>query len=134
MLHAYTYGEENGKTCKWNPSLGCDPFVILYVNDKEVLRTSKETDQFVTNVNKTFTSMKIPKTSKIRIEIWDARSGYFEKDMLVLKNEGDVDSFLSEPIRRGVYVLGDLNRIETMSFWIDEYNFKNVPFKKNKTK
>lgn len=124
----------NEKTCKLNPSRGCDPFVILYVNDKEVLRTSKEIDQFVTNVNKTFTSIKIPKTSTIRIEIWDARSGYFEKDMLILKSEGDVNSFLSEPIRRGVYVLGDLNRIETLSFWIDEYKFKNVPFKKNKTK
>lgn len=133
MLRAYTYGEENGKPCKLNPSLGCDPYVILYINDKEVLRTSKETDKFVTNANKTFASVKIPKESIIKIEIWDAKSGFFEsQDALILKSEGDVASFLNEPIRKGVHVWGDLNKIETLSFWVDEYKFKNVPFKKNK--
>lgn len=134
MLRAYTYGEENGRSCKLNPSRGCDPYVVLYINDKEVLRTLKETDKFVINVNKTFASVKIPKTSTIRLEIWDAKSGFFESDAKILKSEGDVEPFLNDPIRKGVYVSGDLNSIETMSFWIDEYKFKNVPFKKNRNK
>lgn len=99
------------------------------------MKTPKETDKFVTNVNRTFTSVKIPKNSSIRLEIWDAKSGFFEKkDELILRSEGDIDSFLNEPIRKGVYVLGDLNRIETMSFWIDEYKFKNVPRKIERNK
>lgn len=110
-----------GKTCKRNPSYGCDPYVILYINDEAVIKTKKQVDKFMSSVDKTFMSAKIPKTSTIKIEIWDASSGFWESDTLIMRTEGDVNSFLNEPLRRGIYAYGDVNAIETMSFWTDEY-------------
>lgn len=129
ILNAYTYGEVNGKTCKWNPSHGCDPYFILYINDKEVLKTAKKVDKFFSEVDKTFTSAKIARNSIIKLEIWDASSGFWEKDALILRSEGDVDSFLNEPLRNGIYVLGGVNAIETISFWADDYKQGNIALK-----
>lgn len=123
LLNAFTYGTENGNSCRLNSYLGCDPYIILYINDEEVLKTPQTTKKFLTNVNKTFTSVKIPKTSKIRLEIWHASSVIWESDALILKSEGDVTSFLNKPIHKGVYLFEDFNTIETMSFWVDEYKF-----------
>lgn len=122
LLNAYTYGEESGKTCKFNPSYGCSPYFILYINGDVVIKTPNEVDKFITHVDESFISAKIKKTSIIKVEIWDASSAFWETDKLILRSEGDVDSFLNKPHRTGVYAhMGGVNAIETMSFWEDDY-------------
>lgn len=69
----------------------------------------------------TYTTGKILKNSTtIKIEVWDASSEFFENDAIIQKTEGNIDSFLNEPIRKGTRFDEYLrNKIETMSFWRD---------------
>lgn len=69
----------------------------------------------------TFTTLRIPKNSTIEIQIWDESSAFWEKTELILQSKGDVDSFLNEPLRKGVMINGKRNEIETISFWQNEY-------------
>lgn len=121
LLRAYTYGELSGRSCKLNPSVGCDPYLVLYINNEQVMKTAKKTQTFFYDVNSIFTSAKIPKTSIVKLEIWDASSRFWGRDALILSTVGNIDSFLNEPLRKGVYISGDVNSIETMSFWLNDY-------------
>lgn len=44
---------------------------------------------------------------------------------MIFSTEGDVESFLTDPVRKSAnseaHSLDDVNSIETMSFWLDEF-------------
>lgn len=117
----YTYGELDGNSCKLFGFYGCNPYVKLFVNGAEKLRTPTAQHKYVFNADVTFTTSKIPKNSTIMIQIWDASAAFWEKDALILNTEGDIDSFLNEPLREGVIIKDNRNAIETVPFWQDEY-------------
>lgn len=65
----------------------------------------------------TFTSARIAKSSKVRIEVRDTGS-----NALILVADGDVESFLKKHIHKGQrYNQKQANSIETVSFWRNEY-------------
>lgn len=120
LLNVYTYGKANGKTCKFFETLGCNSYVKLSVNGEEKMRTHETKGEHSYDVDKTFISAKIPKKSTIKLEVWRPKSG--GEDKLILRTEGDVDSFLKEPLRKGTHFDHGDNRIETISFWEDAYD------------
>lgn len=124
MQNVYTYGKANGKTCQFLDSSGCSSYIRLTVNGKEGVTTEIEKDKHSYNVDKTYTTERISKKSIIKIEVWRAKSMTSHEEKLILSTEGDVDSFLKEPIRKGTHFDHGDNRIETMSFWQDAYEEK----------
>lgn len=112
----YTYCRADGKSCKFNAKNGCDSYVSIFIDDENVLKSPKELNKISYDANITFTSARISKTSTIRIEVWDTSSS-----TLILSTEGDVESFLKQPLREGEPVCKHSNSIETISFWRDEY-------------
>lgn len=117
----FAYGEADGKSCKFYSKFGCNSFIKLFVKDDELFKSSTTKDKFVYDADITFTTGKIAKNSTIKIEIWDESSAFWEKEHLILATEGDVDSFLEEPLRTGAWIGDKQNAIETISFWQDEY-------------
>lgn len=115
------FGQKNGKPCKLDYSDGCDPYIELYVNDELVLKTEKQVNKFSFDPKVTFTTAKIPKNSTVRIEIWHAKSAFWDRDSLILTTDGDIDSFLKQPLREVDHQLKNDNFVETVSFWRDEY-------------
>lgn len=88
------------------------------------MKTNMEKSKVWYDVDKTFTTTRILKNSTISIEIWSTKSDKIEfakGDDLILRTEGDVDSFLKHPLRIGTHFDDGDNQIETMSFWQDEY-------------
>lgn len=114
------FGEKSGKPCKLDLSDGCDPFIKLFVNNELVLKTPKLVNKFSFDAKITFTTAKVPKNSTIKIEIWHAKSRFWDSDALILDSEGNIESFLNEPLRKGNHYYENDNWIETMSFWRDE--------------
>lgn len=108
----------------------CDPFVELFIDGESQLRTSTRDDTCCyDDLNVHFTSKKISKSATIKIEVWDD-DNTFAGDLppeLILRTEGNVDSFLNKGYRgvngtakyKGAVNLG--NSIDTISFWQDEY-------------
>lgn len=86
-----------------------------------MLQTSKLRKQFSFDARITFTTPKIRKNSKIKIEVWHVKRIFWDTDGLIQSIEGDVESYLREPLRQGDHVYKKFNFIETMSFWRDEY-------------
>lgn len=121
-MQVRTYIEANKKPCKYNTET-CNSFVKLFINEDKVIQTLTKVDRKNYDPQITYTTGKIPKNNAtIKIEVWDASSEFFEKDALIQRTEGNIDSFLNEPIRLGVKADEYLqNTIETMSFWRDEY-------------
>lgn len=93
----------------------------MIINNDEVYRSPTRKDKYVYDAEVNYVSGKISKDSKIRIEIWDESSAFFETDHLILTTEGNVDTFLKEPLRKGAWVGDQQNAIETVSFWQDDY-------------
>ena len=124
MQKVFTFGKANGKPCKFQLFIGCNSYIRLYVNDELVLQTPKKNNVYVYDADTTFTTAKIPKTSTIKIEIVRSKSkknGNSSKDKLILSSMGEIRSFLEHPLRTGAKINGGTNRIETISFWQDEY-------------
>lgn len=119
IQNVFTYGKANGKACKVLETFGCNSYVVLFVNGDQVMKTHTEKDEYTYDVDKTFTTGKISKKSKITIEVWRPKT--LGHDKLIMRTEGDVDSYLKEPLRVGAHFAHGDNRIETMSFWKDEY-------------
>lgn len=91
----------------------------MFVDGEQVMKTHTEKDEYTYDVDKAFTTGKIKKTSTIKIEVWRPKA--HGDDKLILRSEGDVESFLKEPLRKGTHFdMGD-NGIETISFWEDDY-------------
>lgn len=94
---------------------------MLFVNDEEVLRTETVKSKESYDVDKTFTTARIPETAPIKIEIWNSKTDDANKDKLILRTKGNIESFLKQPLRVGTKFEKKFNRIETLSFWQDEY-------------
>lgn len=122
MQNVYTFGKANGKSCQFLDTFGCNSYIRLFINEEEVMKTEMEKGKTSYNVDKTFTSTRIPKTSTIKIEIWRSKSLAHHHEKIILRTEGNVESFLKQPIRSGAHFEHGDNRIETMSFWQDDYN------------
>lgn len=96
----------------------CDIYVKVFVNETEILKTDFENNKNFVRVNRGFQSKDvskgpISKSTKIKIQIWDDN---FSSDDLLQETDGDIDSYLNEPLRKGFRS----NKIETSSIWIDE--------------
>lgn len=116
----YAHCEADGTYCKFTKKK-CDAYVKLFINDKEMVKTTKRKNRDSHNPHVTFTTEKIPKNSIIRIETWDASTGFWETISLIQKTEGTIDDFLNEPLRKGVKCVDNKhNSLETMVFWRDE--------------
>lgn len=116
------YGSADGSSCDISATSLCDPYVKLFINDEKVIQTDAQQNICCFNVNATYQSIKIPKASTIKIEVWDDDSGFFgTDDDLVLRTEGDVNSFMNAPIRDGAVFSTHRNSIETISIWQDEW-------------
>lgn len=88
------------------------------------MKTPTEKDKFSYIVDKTITTGKIPRTSTIKIEVWNSKTEKLTastRKKLIQRSEDDIDSYLKHPLRIGAQIEGSANRIETMSFWQDEY-------------
>lgn len=88
-----------------------------------MLQTPTKKSTCCYKLSDTFTTEKIPKESKIKIELWDDNIGFwslFQKKHLLFSTEGTIDNFLKNPIRKGAVVFHYRNTIETISFWQDE--------------
>lgn len=117
------YGLIDGSRCDIALTNSCDPYVMLFIDDVLVLKTEVQENSCCYNVDTKFVSKKIPKTSKIRIEVWDDDSGgiFSSPDDLIIQAEGDIDSFKDEPVRHGSTFLGYTSTIEIRLTWQDEY-------------
>lgn len=88
------------------------------------MKTPTEKNKYSYVVDKTYTSGRIPKTATIKIEVWNSKTEKLSasrREKLIQRSEGDIDSYLDHPLRIGAQIEGSANRIETMSFWQDEY-------------
>lgn len=93
----------------------CDPYVVLYVNGQEVLRSEVyDGTRDVRNMNLTYKSGKISKDSEIVIEMWDDDSNHPD---LMLQSRGDVYVFLHNGHRQDKQV--HQNYVDTHSSWQD---------------
>ena len=119
MLFVSTIGEADGKPCKLIKN-GCDSYIKLFINDKEIWKSSTIKDQTIYDANITITSSKIPKHSMVKIEVWNANSRVFGSDALIQSTDGEIDSFLDQPLRNGKRFENGINSIETILFWQDE--------------
>lgn len=113
------YGEFYGKINTFGWIVKCNPFIKLFVNGDLMLRT-KKVDGFSFDANLSFTTVKIPKNSTIKIEIWDANLGFLDFNTRIFSKEGTVDSFLNGQILQSDSFGEKDNSIEMISFWRDE--------------
>lgn len=115
----HVFGRSDGSACKFDYIQGCDPFIKLFINDELKLETVKLRKKFFYDPKLTFTTAKIRRNSTIKVELWDARRGFWDYDELLFQTEGDIDSFLNEPRRQSADTY-NFNTIEAVSFWQDE--------------
>lgn len=116
----YAHCEADGTSCKFTKKK-CDSYVKLFINDKEMVKSVKRKNLDSHNPQVTFTSERIAKNSIIRIETWDASTGFWEQNSLIQKTEGNIEDFLNEPLRNGIKCADNKhNSLETMAFWRDE--------------
>lgn len=115
------YGLTDGSSCDVTASSVCDPYVKLFINNEKVIQTKPIENLCCLDANVTYQSIKIPKKSSLKIEVWDDDSGFFgSADDLVQSSEGSIDSFIKTPIRSGAVFATHQNLIETIVFWQDE--------------
>lgn len=126
-FQVFTYGERDGSNCKFYARLlsafwtiGCDSFIELKINDELTYKSPVMKNKFIYDANAIILTPRIPKSSKIKIKIFD-HGVLWEKTAVILNTKGDIDSFLTEPLRKGANINGKQNAIETVSFWLDEY-------------
>ena len=100
---------------------GCNPVIKMFVNGEMVKETPKRKDKSLHDVDVTFETAKISKNSTIKLELWDAGSGFLASKKLIFSTEGSVESFLNQPFRDNDINTNKIDAIETMSFWRDEY-------------
>lgn len=79
----FAYGEADGTACKI-AGFHCNSYFKLFIGGKEVFRSQTRKDQFVYDAEYTHVTGKIPKDTKIKIEVYDESSAFFEKTHLIL--------------------------------------------------
>lgn len=93
----------------------------LFINNEKVVETKPQENICCLDANVTYQSIKIPKRSTIKIEVWDDDSGFFATaDDLVQRSEGNIDYFIKTSIHDGAVFSTNQNLIETIAFWQDE--------------
>lgn len=105
----------------------CDPYIKLFVNGTKEEETKIQDGINLFNANVIYLSKKIPKTTTIKIQVWDSDSFLYGGDDLIQETEGTIDSFLQQPIRYGAQKDGEQNAIETSVFWQDERSIAAPP-------
>lgn len=86
------------------------------------METAPRENTYYFNADIKYFSKKIPKTAKIKIEVWDDDSGFFgSSDDLILRAEDSVDSFLKNGMKKGAVISSSTNAVDTISFWQNEY-------------
>lgn len=124
LLNAHFYDDMSEKQSSVHLPPDCNPYIKLYVNGELVKESPKRADKTLHDADITFETTKISINSTIKLEIYDAGSMFWSSDKLIFSTEGDVHSFLTEPVRIGSneeQSLDVVHSIETMSFWLDEY-------------
>lgn len=116
------HGLADGSDCDVSFTSLCDPYLKLFINGEKVIQTDAIQNIGYFDANTMYQSIKIPKSSTIKIEVWDDDSGFFgTADDLILRTEGTIDSFMKSSIRYGAVFSTRRNSIETISFWQDEF-------------
>lgn len=93
----------------------------LFINNEKVVQTRPQENICCLDANVSYRSIKIPKKSIIKIEVWDDDSGFFgSADDLVQRSEGSIDHFIKTSIHGGAEFSAEQNLIETIAFWQDE--------------
>lgn len=119
----YAYFLPDGTRCDDDITVKCDPYIKLFIDDKLILQTERKDETSVYDVNVIYESKQpIPKTTTIKIEVWDYDSFLNGADDLVQDTEGNIESFLIEPVREGIRsnTTGFVNLIESFVIWKDE--------------
>lgn len=125
LLNAHFYGDikEHESSVQLPPD--CNPFIKLFVNGELVKESPKRADKTLHDVDITYETAKISWNSTIKLEVWDVGSMPWSSPKMIFSTEGDVESFLTGPVRKSAnseaHSLDDVNSIETMSFWLDEF-------------
>lgn len=117
--------EVDGSRCDDSFVGECDTYFKIKVNGAEIMNTrgtANTQSEFEANIM--WESKRIPKNSSIEVQVWDKDERIFSgNDDLLLETNGDIDSYLKNPIRKGAE-FKDYNNyanfIETAAFWIDE--------------
>lgn len=127
LINAYYYGDEKNGISGIHVQPQCKPYIKLFINNEPVWRSSIiKNDKTLHDPDLTFDTAKILKNSTIVLQIWDAGCGLLSKKEFEFSTNGDVDSFLNQPFRENdrkfIGRFTKIEAIETMSFWLDEYN------------
>lgn len=127
------YGEADKSQCDLAEAKECDPYIKFFVNDEKIYQSPSRENIAIYDLNYRYVSGRIPKSSTIKIEIWDddqqtgVLSVFSSNDDLVLRTEGNIEDFLNNPFRAGVTTTGaqfnGQNSINTYSFWESEYEY-----------
>lgn len=120
MINTHFYGDKGDLSSIHLPP-GCKPFIKLYVNDELVKESPARNDGILHYADITFETAKILKNSTIKLEIWDAGSGFWSEEKSIFSTVGDVESFLDHPIRENSMNSSEAISAETISFWRDEH-------------
>lgn len=121
LINAHFYGDIDEKESSVQLPPGSNPFIKLFVNDKQVKESPKRKDETLHDVDITFETAKIPKNSTIKFEIWDGSCGFWSGEKFIFSTDGNVESFLNDPFRENDRDTKKIDAIEIMSFWRDEY-------------
>lgn len=127
LLNTHFYGDIGDKESSVQLPPDCNPFIKLFVNGELIKESPTRADKTLHDVDITYETPKISINSTIKLEVWDAGSMFWSSPKLMFSTEGDVESFLTDPVRKSAngahmeaQLLDEVNSIETMSFWLDE--------------
>lgn len=136
------YVKVNGNKCDTGPLNYCDPYLILFINNDQVNATKPRASTCCFDAEYTYYSSKIPKTSTIKVQLWDSdEKRLLNNDDLILEAEGTIESFMKSSIRPdGASRIDEkTNLLETTTIWQDELKYienndvNNIPTKNCKT-
>lgn len=126
IVYVKTHCEADKNPCKLMNFLKCNSYIKVFVNNKELIRSSTKLIRGEYDPMITLTTEKITKNATIRIEVWDSHFGFWGNDELIQSTEGSVESLLNNPLREGADCgNSNSNSIETMSLWQDEYQIQS---------
>lgn len=117
------------ETCDFNVQ-GCDPYIKILIDDREVHKTETQWDTPHPIWDVTYKSKRMRKDARITIEIWDDDSGFLgSSDDLMLRWSTSIDELLRNGSKyyrigsdRKDRSKGGYDMIITKSRWRNEYN------------
>lgn len=107
---------DNVKTLGLSNNKYCDPFVKIYINDKEVYETAVKDDvQNWTTYDEMYFSNKISKQSSIKFHVLD------KNPSLLLNTTMFEDTLNVETLVKRHLIQGDYSKLYVNAIWKDEY-------------